>query len=511
MQLSKIPEAARVTAALSSLLILFAWTVLGVPQANGQQLQPPPSIAGQPLPPQPAATQPLPPQPNKDDPDAVRKLLLYTQDLEKRVQQLESKAVVPPTSDVPVAPVVGSVPTDSQATNFLRSLFPDNQIPFAVGGQYRIMGNASNFQNHSTTLSTDQPLDGFANQRFRTWMTVSPNENVQAYIQVQMGSVLLGANNDFSKTFAAPLSLSNDQVGIMLRRAFLSYQSEGIGRIRVGIQDFSDSFGDTLASADWDFNVGGIAWDKTFKQYNDLKLQLGAYLLAESGALNSANAYLIAFDATQPLSDKFAAGFSVYYLPDFGNYSYPTLAPYQSAQDVWLGWRFKGETACIPWNTFVIWNYGERLDEGTAPVFIHSGAAAKFEVGAVDAGPGKFSMETLVSTGGHQGNNYSSEFRTVAQSEQDNFGSQGYWGYLPLISPYGPTDVNDMGVGLQNRGLGLFTVQGKYAMPLTPWLTSTFTGGYLRSMISNPVSNSHDMGMELAQTFTITCAKSCLK
>ena len=60
-----------------------------------------------------------------------------------------------------------------------------------------------------------------------------------------------------------------------------------------------------------------------------------------------------------------------------------------------------------------------------------------------------------------------------------------------------------MGVGLQNRGLGLFTVQGQYAVPLTTYLTSTTAGGYLRSAIRNPVSNSSDMGLELAHTFTI--------
>ena len=203
-----------------------------------------------------------------------------------------------------------SAPAESQATHFIKSLLPDNQVPIAVGGQYRIMGNASNFQNHSTTLSTDQAFEGFANQRFRTWLTVSPNENVQAYIQVQMGSMLLGADNEFSKTFVAPLSASNDQVGIMLRRAYLAYQTEALGRFRVGIQDFSDSFGDTLASADWDFNVGGVAWDKTFKQFNDLKLNLGGYFLTETGALNSSNAYLFAFDATQPITDKSSVGFS---------------------------------------------------------------------------------------------------------------------------------------------------------------------------------------------------------
>ena len=102
-----------------------------------------------------------------------------------------------------------------------------------------------------------------------------------------------------------------------------------------------------------------------------------------------------------------------------------------------------------------------------------------------------------------EGTNSSNEFRTVAQSEADNFGSQGYWGYLPMISPYGPTDVNDLGVSLQNRGLGLFTVQGKFEIPMAAWLTATSAGGYLRSEIPNPVSNSFNIGFEMAETFTV--------
>ena len=63
---------------------------------------------------------------------------------------------------------------------------------------------------------------------------------------------------------------------------------------------------------------------------------------------------------------------------------------------------------------------------------------------------------------------------------RDNFGAQGYWGYLHIISPNGPDDVRDLGVSLQNRGYGLITAQGKYEVPLTEKLTTTSAAGWVR-------------------------------
>ena len=94
-------------------------------------------------------------------------------------------------------------------------------------------------------------------------------------------------------------------------------------------------------------------------------------------------------------------------------------------------------------------------------------------------------------------------FRTVAQSARDNFGAEGYWSYLMLVTPQGYTDVNDMGVSLQNRGCGLFTVQTKYDYPIFRRLTGTIAVGWLRSDTPNPANGSTDMGTELGNDFTL--------
>jgi hypothetical protein len=99
----------------------------------------------------------------------------------------------------------------------------------------------------------------------------------------------------------------------------------------------------------------------------------------------------------------------------------------------------------VPVNGFAIYNTGDREDFGNVPTFHHDGVALKLEAGPVPIGPGKVSTQALYSTGG---NSPGGGFRTVAQSARDNFGADGYWSYLMLVSPQGYTDVNDLGLSL---------------------------------------------------------------
>ncbi len=90
----------------------------------------------------------------------------------------------------------------------------------------------------------------------------------------------------------------------------------------------------------------------------------------------------------------------------------------------------------------------------------------------------------------------------MAQTYRDNFGAQGYWSYLYITSPNPPSDVKDLGVSLQNRGLGLFTVESKYAYPICGRLSGITAAGWLWADKSNPTSGHKQIGPELAQQFT---------
>ncbi len=358
-----------------------------------------------------------------------------------------------------------------------------------IGGQYRLMYNSSNFAFHQPQISDLQDSATYFNQRFRTWVTVETSENVRGYLQAEMGHILWGNEDlDFPKTYS--VANPRDLTGVEMRYGYLEYETEGIGLLRAGIQAWNDPFGQVLASADWDFNIGGLLWEYHLSEQT--KFTSGAFQLAENNVRFADDAYLLISDLDFINDEERTLGLSAYYLHDKGGYSYPTLA-YDTAWDIWLGIRGSQQLGIGRLNAFAIYNGGARQDF-VGPKYQHDGAALKLELAGVEVGPGKFSTQALYSTGGD-----SNQFRTIAQSARDNFGSQGYWSYLIITSPHGPSDVEDLGVSLQNRGLGLFTLQSKYEMPLTEKLSAVTSAGWLQSAVRNPTSQSSNMGTELVQ------------
>ncbi len=422
----------------------------------------------------------------------------------------------PQPADPTVTPNVGGIPSINPPPGEAPTMpvGPEATMPFkwSWGGQYRIEPDASNFNFHPLFISDDPRVQSFVNQRMRLWATVNPDEHIEGYIQMQIGGFLWGQNLDLPKTFNGPkFPAAEDRVGIMLRRGWIAYQDDECGKWRAGILDWHDSFSDTLASSDYEFDVGGVDWNKTFKDLNNLHVTLAALYLSdlplittEDVPLGSHTAWLLAADVDQPLGEKTSVGASVYFLPDRGDYSYPTTFPYRSAWDLWLGVR--GKTVLmdsLPVNGFAILNTGQRDTDAPEPGFHHTGFAGKFEAGPIELGPGKLSGQFLYASGSdHPNVGTTSQFQTVAQTYHDGFGAQGYWSYMQLTSPNGPSDVQDLGVSLQNQGYGLMTVQAKYEYPICGKLSGTSAVGYLRAAAHNALNGSSDMGTELTQMFT---------
>jgi hypothetical protein len=367
------------------------------------------------------------------------------------------------------------------------------------------MFDAANFHFHQATISDDQRSESFFNQRFRTWLTVKTSEHVEGYVQTEIGHILWGENFDLPKTYVGPrFPPADDRVGMELRRGYLTYTSEETGRLRVGIQDWQDSFGQTLASADWDFNVGGLSWLVTMPALGDMHLLAGAFVLFEGNVNQADDAILWTLDGDWQSSHGDGFGWSIYIVSDHGGYSYPTAAPYDSAWDIWLGLRGRWALPGVPLNGFILYNAGRRKELAGAPDFRHAGFAAKLETGPLPLLFGRMRFQTLYSTGeADPASRSSGEFRTIAQSVRDNFGAQGYWSYLALTSPHGPSDVNDLGVSLQNRGFGLFTTQAAFDYDICQNLTATLAVGWLTSDQPNAANGSRHMGTEIAKTFTL--------
>lgn len=158
----------------------------------------------------------------------------------------------------------------------------------------------------------------------------------------------------------------------------------------------------------------------------------------------------------------------------------------------------------MPLHAFGVLNFSERKAPGGVPGFRRRGFAVKMAVEpmmplggrlAEASGP-LFNGESDPSTGN------SREFRTVAESFRNNFGAPGNWSYLQITIPTAPGDVNDPGVSLQNRGLGLFTVQAAFDYSPGTRLRANLAAGWLNAAVRNPQSGSRETATEQVNTFT---------
>ncbi|RMH04292.1 MAG: hypothetical protein D6702_03550 [Planctomycetota bacterium] len=166
---------------------------------------------------------------------------------------------------------------------------------------------------------------------------------------------------------------------------------------------------------------------------------------------------------------------------------------------MWIGGRFHSSAEICDWNAFLLANAGSREDlAGGAD---HLGFAGCLESSGWAIGDGSLDFQIVAATGEDDPTTRdSSEFRTIAQSERDGLGAQGYWSYLVVTSPHGPSDVADLGIGLQNRGMGLITVQARWNAPLGRNWSSSLAAGWLRAAADSPLVVGPDIGVEIADT-----------
>jgi hypothetical protein len=76
------------------------------------------------------------------------------------------------------------------------------------------------------------------------------------------------------------------------------------------------------------------------------------------------------------------------------------------------------------------------------------------------------------------------------------FGTSGYWGYTHIFTANGPSDVNDFGIDIGNRGAGLITTQLLGGLQFHPRLDLELATGWFRAGESR--NAGRDMGYEFA-------------
>ena len=132
-------------------------------------------------------------------------------------------------------------------------------VGIAAGGQFRLMGNRSNFGFHDRTVGPDQAPNTIGNQRFRTWVNVHDRTSCRygGYTQIEIGHLDLGSGLEFPKTFGS----GGDRVGVEMRRGFLWFRPAEGALVRAGVLPWEDRFGERPTFADplWGINRAATA------------------------------------------------------------------------------------------------------------------------------------------------------------------------------------------------------------------------------------------------------------
>lgn len=354
---------------------------------------------------------------------------------------------------------------------------PLDQVKVNLGLQYRVMYNYSNIQSNDEY--------DFFNQRFRIALDVKVADNVGGYAQLQYGGDVWG---DESPSLLQYLSASGVRYGYI-------YYTHDVHTLLVGILPASDQVGDTLFSADWNFNVGGIAF---LGKAGEADYRLAYVRLADTysstslAALNDDDSgHIFVVDVNTAAGNAKVGGHIYYTDIDAGTAT--------TATGITQGWY--AVTASAPagpanLNGFVMFN------DGKIGATDNDGYGLKLEA-TLPAGTAKVGIMGILTSGD---TTPAQGFQTV----EGLLGTEGYWAYTHIFTANGPSDVNDFGLEIGNGGYGLWTLQGKADFPISDIMGLQLAAGWFKSSedIAITGGTSNDLGTELSGTLTVNMAKN---
>lgn len=390
--------------------------------------------------------------------------------------------------------VAGPIPQgDTQVTLI-------DKLNLKVGLQYRMMYNFSNIPLSGVTTATDTEDYDFFRQRMRFNIDVQPVENAGGFLQLEYRGGWGGSSpaNSDPRGVGLTLNAFNRLEARGVRYGYIYYIPKDEIYLAAGIIPVSDQIGDTLFSADWDFNVGGITFSSV---YSNLDYRL-AYLRLIDGVASAdrevvgENSNLFIADVNWLIGKKAKVGGHIYYLYASKDVAIEAGLPGKVSQG-WYSISGSVNLETINLNGFISVNNG---DYGTTD---NTGLALKAEA-IISLGSPTLKLLAVYSTGDEEGKTSGDQFRTI----QGIFGTEGYWAYTHLFTANGPSDVNDLGVGLDNGGRGLTSIQAKIESALSgiDKLTGELSVGWFQASKDNAAGND-DMGTEVSSMVTYEMAK----
>ncbi|MFQ6083852.1 MAG: hypothetical protein ACE5WD_10925 [Candidatus Aminicenantia bacterium] len=367
--------------------------------------------------------------------------------------------------------------------DFVFGLSLEELEKFDLSLQYRVMYNASNIPGSGGSTFTDLRNYDFFRQRFRLSLDVQPTKNIGGFAQVE-----------FRGGWGVGPDISDPREGIREAVVFNRLKARGIRygflyaflgkdqKLNAGIIPVSDKVGDTLFSSDWDFNVGGISLEGKIrgKKYRLAYLRLVDTL----GTELDRNGEFYIFDFINPI-----LGAHVYFMRKERHPDLPDFLG-EEINEAWYALTSSFDLGKTKLNAFLMINNGKYKD------ISHTGIAFKGE-GEFSFGTANLGLLCLYTTGDKE-----EIGKRTFLTPQGILGTGGYWAYTHIFTPQGPSDVNDFGLEIGNKGAGLFTSQMKLEIPLiSERLDFKITGGLFYA--NKERNESKYMGVELGGEFTL--------
>jgi hypothetical protein len=358
--------------------------------------------------------------------------------------------------------------------------------------------------NNSDIKSSDRY--DFFRQRLRLNFDVKTQAGVGGFFQLEYRGGWGSASPDKSDPRDAyAVNASNRLQARGVRYGYL-YFPAGPGTVLTGILPANDQVDQMLFSADWDLNIGGIAYAGKMRDVDYrlayVRLVEGAFYRNTPGIKDKDQHFLV-LDLNSKLGGLDAG---IHYYGTYGkicspydqngnkNPHYPnncTPSDFNTLNQTWVGPTLTYKLNQVNLHAAVLANSGKNANNS------NSGWLARLE-GSTKLGPATLSLLGVYSTGKNNGNG----FKTV----HGLLGTNGYWAYTYIFTPHGPSDVNDLGLEPGNQGFGLTTVQAKVDFPIIEGLSAQGVIGTFRSNKDMGV-NGKSLGTEAGVTLAANVGK----
>ena len=362
---------------------------------------------------------------------------------------------------------------------------PIEDLDFDLGLQYRIMYNNSNLPIGGQVSLDDAEDYDFFRQRFRLTLDVKPIEKIGGYAQFEFRNgwgVGPGPSDPRGSGISNVAFNRLSSRGVRYGYVYSGDMEEGL--LKVGILPISDQLGDTLFSADWDFNVGGISYEKdnVDSNYRLAYLRLVEGIGDASPENVSKDGHFFILDYNK-IGESNQYGFHAYHLANSA--LTPALG---DVTETYLAVTGQWDLPKADVNGFILYNIGD-VEGGS-----HNGFAIKVE-GKIPVRESNLGLLAIYSTGDDAGS-----VDNMVNTPQSFLGTGGYWGYSHIFAANGPSDVNDLGLEIGAGGAGLLTFQGKLDFPVSEKVSGQIESGLFLSQKKR--NSSNNIGAEIGGHLT---------